>query len=112
VGKPRELNRFSGNVVFKGIAAVMGLSFCFAQKGRLEEEVQARNHNVIFYPKFHCGLNFIERFWSAAKYFARENCQYSLEKLRKDDFSYFGLCFFCIYKSVLLPLFANHVCLS
>jgi len=66
----------------------MGLSFCFAQKGRLEEEVQARNHNVIFYPKFHCGLNFIERFWSAAKYFARENCQYSLEKLRKDDFSY------------------------
>jgi hypothetical protein len=47
---------------------------------RLEEEVQARNHNVIFHLKFHCELNFIGRFWCAAKYYAREN---SLEKLRE-----------------------------
>ena len=37
----------------------------------------------IFYPKFHCQLNFIERFWCAAKWYARENCEYSLEGLRK-----------------------------
>jgi hypothetical protein len=40
------------------------------------------NHEVIFYPKFHCELNFIERYWCAAKYYARENCSYSLKGLR------------------------------
>jgi len=54
-----------------------------AQKGRLEEEVEAHGHSVIFYPKFHCELNFIERFWCAAKFYARENCGYSFNKLRE-----------------------------
>ncbi|RPA83521.1 hypothetical protein BJ508DRAFT_375057 [Ascobolus immersus RN42] len=53
-----------------------------AQKSRLEEEVEARMQLVIFYPKFHCELNFIERFWASAKYYARENCQYDLAGLR------------------------------
>jgi hypothetical protein len=39
------------------------------QKGRLEEELQAAGQLVIFYPKFHCELNFIERFWCAAKWY-------------------------------------------
>ena len=53
------------------------------QKGQLQEdmEVQAADHLVIFYPKFHCELDFIERFWCAAKWYARENCEYSLEGL-------------------------------
>jgi hypothetical protein len=34
-----------------------------AQRGRLKEELEALNQDVIFYPKFHCELNFIERFW-------------------------------------------------
>ncbi|RPB00938.1 hypothetical protein L873DRAFT_1626525, partial [Choiromyces venosus 120613-1] len=38
---------------------------------------------VIFYPKFHCEINFIEHFWCSAKYYTRENYQYSLEGLRE-----------------------------
>ncbi|RPA78671.1 hypothetical protein BJ508DRAFT_349096 [Ascobolus immersus RN42] len=53
------------------------------QKGLLAESTFAVGHEVIFYPKFHCELNFIERFWCAAKYYARENCKYSLEGLRE-----------------------------
>lgn len=53
------------------------------QKSRLEEELEAANQLVIFYPKFHCELNFIERFWCAAKWYTRENCEYSFEGLRR-----------------------------
>ena len=42
------------------------------QKGRLEEELQVAGQFVIFYPKFHCELNFIERFWCSTKYYARD----------------------------------------
>jgi len=52
------------------------------QKGHLQEEVEASGHRVIFYPKFHCELNFIERFWCAAKGYTREHCKYSLNDLR------------------------------
>ena len=53
------------------------------QRGWLQEKVEAAGHNVIFYPKFHCELNFIERFWCSAKHYTRENCDYSLLGLRK-----------------------------
>ena len=33
------------------------------QKGRLQEEIENLGHRVLFYPKFHCKLNFIERYW-------------------------------------------------
>ena len=53
------------------------------QKGQLQEEVEAANHLIIFYLMIHCELNFIERFWCAAKWYARENCEYPIEGLRK-----------------------------
>ncbi|RPB23933.1 hypothetical protein L211DRAFT_838386, partial [Terfezia boudieri ATCC MYA-4762] len=53
-----------------------------SQRGSLQEGIEARGHLVLFYPKFHCELNFIEFFWAAAKRHARENCEYSLQGLR------------------------------
>ena len=46
-------------------------------------EVEAANHLIIFYPRSHCELNFIERFWCAAKWYAKENCEYSFDGLRQ-----------------------------
>ena len=46
-------------------------------------EGEAANHLIILYPKFHCELNFVERFWCAAKWYARENCEYSFDGLRQ-----------------------------
>ena len=53
------------------------------QKGRLQEELEYRGQLVIFYPKPHCELNFIERYWCGCKWYARENCQYTLDGLRE-----------------------------
>src|SRR3954454_20687973 len=47
------------------------------QKGAIAETIEKAGHKCIFYPKFHCELNFIERYWGAAKRFTRENCDYS-----------------------------------
>ena len=52
------------------------------QKGRLQGEVEALDHRVLFYPKFHCELNFVECYWCRAKLFARENCGYNFEALK------------------------------
>jgi len=54
-----------------------------AQKGRLEEELLSVHQCIIFYAKFHCELNFIQRFWCGTKFYSRENCQYTLEALRE-----------------------------
>ncbi|PKB93888.1 hypothetical protein RhiirA5_303668, partial [Rhizophagus irregularis] len=37
------------------------------QKSALEEVILEAKHKCIFYPKFHCELNYIERYWGAAK---------------------------------------------
>jgi hypothetical protein len=83
---PTTQNRPGCNPTMEGgccARAIMAAQRDFQeQKGKLEEEILAYNHEVIFYPKFHCELNFIERYWCAAKYYARENCSYSLKGLR------------------------------
>jgi hypothetical protein len=53
------------------------------QKSLIEETVESYGHKVIFYPKFHCELNFIELFWGAAKKYTRENCDYTFKSLEK-----------------------------
>lgn len=52
------------------------------QKGLLQEAIEERGHMTIFYPKFHCELNFIEYYWGAAKQYARKNCGYNIVALR------------------------------
>ncbi|EJC98539.1 uncharacterized protein FOMMEDRAFT_95586, partial [Fomitiporia mediterranea MF3/22] len=44
--------------------------FC-GQRSTIEELVEYRGHMVIFYPKFHCELNFIEQCWGYTKYHYR-----------------------------------------
>ena len=52
-----------------------------AEESLLERIVKDAGHEVIFYPKFHCELNFIESFWAAVKRYTRENCSYSFAGL-------------------------------
>lgn len=41
------------------------------QKSAIEEYIHSRGHLCIFYPKYHCELNFIEQVWGKAKYYYR-----------------------------------------
>lgn len=41
-------------------------------------------HRVMFYPKFHCELNHIERYWCHSKQYARDNCDYTIKGLRQN----------------------------
>jgi hypothetical protein len=55
----------------------------FNEKSMLEEVITQAGHEVIFYPKFHCELNYIEYYWAALKRYTRENCKYSFLELEK-----------------------------
>ena len=50
-------------------------------KKLLETIIVQAGHEAIFYPKFHCELNYIEFYWAALKRYTRENCKYSFPEL-------------------------------
>ncbi len=52
-----------------------------AQRCLLEELLVERGHLSIFYPKFHCKLNYIENFWAVVKRCTRDNCDYTFPGL-------------------------------
>jgi len=52
-----------------------------AQKCQLQETLEAAGYQVIFYPAFHCELNFIEYFWGRAKVYTRSHCEYLFPSL-------------------------------
>ena len=41
-------------------------------------------YRVMYYPKFHCKLNYIEYFWYNRKSWTKKHCKYSIEDLGKD----------------------------
>jgi len=54
-----------------------------AQKSKLQNEIEKRGHKCIFYPKYHCELNYIEMYWDAVKRYTREYCDYTWANLQK-----------------------------
>ena len=86
---PKDSNRTRCNPDFKGKPERLARSVLAArqdfkeQKGRLQEALECRGQLVIFYPEFHCELDFIERYWCGCKWYAQENCQYTLDGLRE-----------------------------
>lgn len=53
-----------------------------AQKPWIQEVVEERGHEVIFYPKYHCELNFIEYYWGESKRVLRLKVSYKIAALR------------------------------
>jgi hypothetical protein len=51
-------------------------------RNQIEEIIEEAGYLVIFYPKFHPELNWIEYYWGTCKYFARPRCNYSFISLR------------------------------
>ncbi len=51
------------------------------QREWLTEIVQNQGCQIIFYPKYHCELNFIERLWGYLKGRVRKECDYSFPSL-------------------------------
>jgi len=43
------------------------------EKSMLETIILEAGHEVIFYPKYHCKLNYIEYYWAAVKRYTQEH---------------------------------------
>ena len=54
-----------------------------AEMSLVEHYITSRGHNILFFPKFHCEFNPIERVWGKAKQYARAYRNYSITGLRK-----------------------------
>lgn len=53
-----------------------------AQREWLREVVEDRGHFIVFYPKYHCELNYIEMVWALVKRHLRSNCTYKFADLK------------------------------
>ena len=79
--KPIPLWKYTSNANCYARALLSSQPDFQAQKGELQETLEAAGHLVIFYPSFHCELNFIEHSWGSAKLYARANCEYTFPAL-------------------------------
>jgi len=65
--KPNPVYRHATNANCCARALLSSRPDFQAQKYQLQKTLEAAGHQVIFYPVFHCKLNFIEYFWGRAK---------------------------------------------
>ncbi len=54
------------------------------QKSWLEEVCHNNGFSTIFYPKYHCELNFIEIIWGFVKAYHRRVCTYNFKSLERE----------------------------
>ena len=54
------------------------------QEEWLAEVVKKAGFNIIFYPKYHCELNYIEMVWGWAKSYHRRTCTYNYKDLKSE----------------------------
>ena len=66
-----------------GVESRVSLERTFEPFTSTSNTVNSARHLCIFLPKFHCELNWIERYWGAAKAYARKHCLYTLTGLRE-----------------------------
>ncbi len=52
------------------------------QREWIREVIENRVHYIIYYPKYHCELNFIERIWGYMKARIRKECDYIFAGLK------------------------------
>jgi transposase len=52
-----------------------------AQESCLSEITHGAGHEILFFPKYHCEFNWIERYWGATKKYCRKHCTYSMTTL-------------------------------
>jgi hypothetical protein len=54
------------------------------QEEWLAEVVKRAGFNILFYPKYHCELNYIEMVWGWTKNYHRRKCTYNYKDLKID----------------------------
>lgn len=79
-----KLNPLCLKGCFSCANGLLGLEPDFAaQKGEIQETIEAAGHLVLFYPLFHCELNFIQYYWDATKHFTHQNCGFDFPSLKR-----------------------------
>lgn len=81
----RERNLFYEGMTLAQMITVLSNQPDFLnQKTIVEEVIQDAGHHVLFIPKYHCELNFIEMNWAKAKRKTRECCDYTFKTLKQN----------------------------
>jgi hypothetical protein len=52
------------------------------QREWLRQIIEDRGHSILYYPKYHCELNYIEMVWAYLKGYLRRNCSYNFNDLK------------------------------
>lgn len=52
------------------------------QKPLVQETIKVAEHLCLFFPEFHCELNYIEFFWAEVKKYLCDHCNYTFDTLK------------------------------